>query len=107
MRDLTSGGLSHDFFGQAVENKAIFLGSKFVLRKGSSSELAVRQCNIANNVLQVFSIVGAARRFGRIRSAQTGENPQFTLNWQQSYVTLPPQLRSNCGHNPPVILILP
>jgi len=92
---------------QAVENKVNFLGSKFVLAEGGSSELTVRQCNIANNVLQVFSIVCALYWFGLLRRSETGENPHFTLNWEHSYVTLPPQLRSNCGHNPPVILILP
>lgn len=65
------GGLSQDFFGQAVEKKAIFLGPMFVLVERRLIRRAVTQCNIGQQcVTSVFQCWCFACSMGRCQELE-------------------------------------
>lgn len=67
------------FSGKPLKIKRFSWVQSLLLRKGGSSERAVRQCNIANNVLQVFSLVGALQGLCAFAKPSNGRKSSFHI----------------------------
>jgi hypothetical protein len=92
---------SRGFTSQATEGKAFFAQGFFADAAGIQPLLAARHCNIANNVLQVFSSVGLTSSPAADTQPFSGGNCSFRLIQGRGYVTLPPQLPERLGPHCP------